>query len=117
MNFEKLHISTAPSAPTITTAPNVATPAARLLGAEPGLSTLPNLATNASPATGHVGEVTLVGATEPADRRKRRLGLGQFLAERDPESQSAPRRRFRWPRHGACSAKRRKPKRSINNMP
>lgn len=97
--FDRLHITMAPSSPVLPTAPIIATPAARLLGAEPSASTLqnstlPNLATNAPTPTSKVLEATLVGATAPADRRRRALGLGQQLSNRDPAAHAVPETAF-----------------------
>ncbi|MBA4019593.1 MAG: hypothetical protein C0483_20710 [Pirellula sp.] len=89
-NFDKLHITVAASAPTITNAPIVATPAARLLGKEPDLLKEDVAAPAAEPSGGRFAEPLLAGAADPLARRRRALALSAYYAQRDPTAHAAP---------------------------
>lgn len=89
-NFDKLHITVAASAPTITHAPIVPTPAARLLGKETASPDADAAAPVAEPAGGRVAEPMLAGAADPLTRRRRALALSAYYAQRDPTAHAAP---------------------------
>ncbi len=89
-NFDKLNITVAASAPTITHAPIVPTPAARLLGKEPEVREANVAATAENSAVGNVAEPLLAGAADPLARRRRALALSAYYAQRDPTAHAAP---------------------------
>lgn len=87
-SFERLRITTAPSAPTITQQASLPTPAAVLLGKD-SAPVAPAGEPVASPLSPQ-SEVTRAGMTEPSARARRALGIGAYYAQRDAAAHAVP---------------------------
>ena len=89
-SFDKLRITVAASAPTITHMPIVPTPAARLLGKEPDVLSADIDAPKVNADGGNHVELLPAGAADPVARHRRALALSAYYAQRDPTAHAAP---------------------------